>query len=72
MKTLEDYTVVMQPDDGTLFAWIPAIPGCYTVGDTSEEARRELEGVFAVFRDDYAEHGEHMPEDVRELVAVAS
>lgn len=71
MKTLADYTVVVRPDDGTWVAYVPAIAGCHTIGDTPEEARNELEGVFEVFRDDYAQHGETLPDDVRQLVAVA-
>ena len=72
MKSINDYTVVVAPDDDAWFAYVPAIPGCHAMGETAEEARRELEGVFEMFRDDYLESGEGLPPDVKELVAVAS
>ena len=71
MKSINDYTVVVAPDDGVWVAYVPAIPGCHAMGDTADEARHELEGVFKAFRDDYAASGEHLPADVKELVAVA-
>ena len=72
MKSINDYTVVVAPDDDAWFAYVPAIPGCHAMGDTAEEARRELDLVFVAFRDDYAKSGEKLPADVKELVAVAS
>jgi predicted RNase H-like HicB family nuclease len=71
MKTLADYTVVVMPDSGGYVAYVPAIPGCHALGDTPDEARAELDGVFQMFADDYATSGEAMPPDVKELVAVA-
>jgi predicted RNase H-like HicB family nuclease len=71
MKTLADYTVVVMPDDGTWVAYVPAIPGCHAIGDSPEDARLELDGVFDMFQADYAESGESMPGDVKELVPVA-
>jgi predicted RNase H-like HicB family nuclease len=72
VKTLADYTVVVRPDDGTWMAYVPAIPGCHAMGDSPEDARRELDGVFKMFAEDYSESGESMPPDVKELVPVAS
>lgn len=72
VKTLADYTVVVMPDDGTFVAYVPAIPGCHAIGDTPEEARRELDGVFGMWQDYLAERGTPMPDDVKELIPVAS
>lgn len=71
MKTLDDYTIVIRPDDGVFLAYVPAIPGCHAMGDTSDEARRELELVFEMWREIHDESGKPMPDDVQELVAVA-
>lgn len=72
MKTLDDYTVVIRPDESVFLAYVPAIPGCHAMGDTSEDARLELALVFDMWRELYQERGELMPDDVGELVAVAS
>ncbi len=72
MKTLADYTVVVMPDDGTYVAYVPALEGCHAVGSSPDEARSELDHVFAMFLEEYEESGETMPPDVKELVAVAS
>jgi len=71
VKTLADYTVVVMPDDGTFLAYVPAIPGCHAVGDTREEAQRELRLVFEMFAEDARESGRALPPNVRELVPVA-
>ena len=73
MKTLDDYTVVVAPNDETTWwAYVPALAGCHALGDTAEEARRELTGVFEAFVEIYEEDGRELPVDVRELIPVAS
>ena len=43
MKSTQDYTTVIRPDDnGTFIAYIPAIPSCHAWGKTPDEARDEL------------------------------
>jgi len=73
MKTLQDYTIVIRPDDnGTFVANVPAIPGCHAWGQTSEEARAELTNVFDMIRDEYEEEGRLLPADVQLVIANAS
>ncbi len=73
MKTLQDYTIVLRPDDnGTFVAYVPAIPGCHAWGQTSDEARMELVNVFDMIRDEYQEEGRLLPSDVQLVVANAS
>ena len=56
MKSLQDYTIVIRPDDnGTFVAYIPAIDGCHAWGETSEAASAELEYVFAMIQEEYQE-----------------
>ena len=36
------FTAIIEPDEGGYHAYIPALPGCHTFGDTVEEARANL------------------------------
>ena len=73
MKSINDYTVVVAPNtESSWWAYVPAIPGCHAVADTPGEARAELENVFAMWVEEYEESGRALPDDVRELIAVAS
>ncbi|OAI41144.1 hypothetical protein AYO38_04480 [bacterium SCGC AG-212-C10] len=69
--SIAGYTIVIRPEDGNYVAYLPAIPGCLAVGDTAEEARLELEGVFEMVVEHFSDQGWTLPSDVRELVAVA-
>lgn len=73
MKSLQDYTIVIRPDDnGTFVAYVPAIPSCHAWGKTIDEARAEIVNVFEMIQEEYAEEGLVMPEDVELVVANAS
>jgi predicted RNase H-like HicB family nuclease len=73
MKTLQDYTIVIRPEDnGTFVAYVPAIPGCHAWGQTSDEARTELVNVFDMIREEYEQEGKLLPLDVQLVVADAS
>jgi predicted RNase H-like HicB family nuclease len=69
MRTLHDYTIVLQPEDnGTFVAYVPAIQGCHAWGETPEAAQQELGNVFEMIRDEFIEIGQALPDNV-ELVA---
>ncbi|MBA4181100.1 MAG: hypothetical protein C0506_10975 [Anaerolinea sp.] len=36
------FTAVIEPDDDSFHAYVPALPGCHTFGDTIDEARANL------------------------------
>ncbi|MDJ0618639.1 MAG: type II toxin-antitoxin system HicB family antitoxin [Calothrix sp. MO_192.B10] len=73
MKSLSDYTTVIRPDDnGTFVAYVPAIPGCHAWGQTPEEGRTELVNVFEMIKQEYAEEGISLPNDVKLAIANAS
>lgn len=73
MKSVQDYTVVIRPDDnGTFVAYIPAISGCHAWGHTSDEVRAELDHVFEMIQEEYQEQGQSLPQDVELVVANAS
>ncbi|MGL4881902.1 MAG: type II toxin-antitoxin system HicB family antitoxin [Waterburya sp.] len=73
MKFLQDYTIVIRPDDNNTFvAYVPAIEGCHAWGETSEAARAELNNVFAMIQEEYQEMGHSLPQDVELVIANAS
>ena len=72
MKSLQDYTIVIRPDDNTFVAYVPAIEGCHAWGETAEAARAELDNVFAMILEEYQEMGCSLPQDVELVVANAS
>jgi len=67
--TLDNYKVVLyrnQPDGWV--AEVPAIPGCYALMATREEALAELEGVFQMIAAHYQDKGQTLPKDTTEIV----
>ncbi|MDG2991557.1 type II toxin-antitoxin system HicB family antitoxin [Candidatus Synechococcus calcipolaris G9] len=61
MKTLRDYTIVLQPENnGTFVAYVPAIDGCHAWGETPEAAQQELVKVFEMIREERLNAGEAM------------
>ncbi|MHC5596140.1 MAG: type II toxin-antitoxin system HicB family antitoxin [Nostoc sp.] len=73
MKSLQDYTTVIRPDNnGTFVAYIPAISGCHAWGQTPDEACAELVYVFEMIQQEYKEQGRSLPEDVELVIANAS
>ena len=70
MRHLFDYHVVCFRDtNGSFVAYVPALRGCHAIGDSPQEAQMELENVFEMIRDEFAERGEPMPADVELTVA---
>ena len=72
MKTLFDYQVVCRRDDnGSYVAYVPAIEGCHAIGQTPQEAQRELQNVFDMIAEEFAGSGKPLPNDVQLTVAHA-
>lgn len=73
MKSLQDYTIVIRPDDNNTFvAYVPAIEGCHAWGETAEAARAELSNVFAMISEEYQEMERSLPIDVELVINNAS
>ncbi len=65
----EDYKIVLyRQEDGACVAEIPAIPGCYALMPTREEALAELRQVFGMIEVEYREKGTPLPADTTEIV----
>ena len=73
MKSLQDYTIVIRPDDNNTFvAYVPAIEGCHAWGETAEAARAELSNVFAMILEEYQEMERSLAIDVELVINNAS
>ncbi len=72
MKRLEEYTTIVTPNGSLFLAYAPAIDGCHALGATPVEARAELENVFEMLVEEFAERREPLPPDVpqEQLIAI--
>ncbi len=71
-RGLTNYKIILYSQEaGGWVAEIPAIAGCYALMDTREEALQELEKVFQMIREEYAESGKPLPVDRTELLVLA-
>jgi predicted RNase H-like HicB family nuclease len=65
----DDYKVVLyrnQPEGWV--AEIPAIPGCFALMPSREEALAELGAVFGMISEEYKQRNEALPSDTTEIV----
>jgi predicted RNase H-like HicB family nuclease len=66
VKALLDYQVVCRRDEnGSFVACVPAIESCHAIGATPEQAQQELESVFDLITEEFAECGKPLPDDVQ-------
>lgn len=68
MTVLDYKTVLYRQEDGSWVAEIPAIPGCYALMSTREEALGELAKVFDMIAAEYREKGASLPADTTEII----
>jgi predicted RNase H-like HicB family nuclease len=52
-------------DEGGYVAFVPALPGCHTQGETLEETERNVKEAIALYLESLAAHGEPIPEEGR-------
>jgi len=65
----QDYKIVLyRQEDGSWVAEIPAIPGCYALMPSREEALKELADVFEMIAEEYREKGQPLPSDTTEVI----
>ncbi len=59
-----DFTVVYEKQpDGSYVVSVPALPGCYTEGQTFEEAQEMVKDAIQAYLGSLIKHGEPIPED---------
>ena len=60
------YTVFYEEDpEGGYVAFVPALAGCHTQGESLEEAELNVKEAIAVYLESLAAHGEAVPEEGR-------
>jgi predicted RNase H-like HicB family nuclease len=66
--SFDSYKLVLYRQDGDWVAEIPAIPGCYALMPSRDEALAELQRVFDLIEAEYREQGKDLPADTTEIV----
>jgi predicted RNase H-like HicB family nuclease len=70
-----NYTVVIEPDENAFHAYVPALPGCHSVGDTVDEAKINIKEAIELYLESMIDNGEEIPIEhdpmVIEKIAVA-
>ena len=69
VMSVEDYKIILYLEENE--SWlteIPAIPGCYALMKTREEAVAELSNVFSMIEDEYCERDQKLPAGSTEIV----
>jgi predicted RNase H-like HicB family nuclease len=62
------FTVIIEPDNGSYHAYVPALKGCHTFGDTLEEAQANIVEAVQLHLESMLEDGEEIPEDIGSLM----
>jgi predicted RNase H-like HicB family nuclease len=59
------YTVILTPEreEGGYSVSVPALPGCYTQGETVEEALNNARDAISLYLEDVIASGEPVPEE---------
>lgn len=55
------FTVVIEPDEHGFHAFVPALPGCHSFGDTVEEAQANIHEAMELHVEAMLEDGEPVP-----------
>lgn len=58
------FRTIIEPDEnGTFHAYVPALPGCHTWGETLLETRKNLREAILAYLESMREDGETVPSD---------
>lgn len=55
------FTVVIEPDEAGFHAYVPALPGCHTFGETVEEVRTNIAEAIELHIESMVKDGEPVP-----------
>lgn len=65
-----DFKVILEPDEtGGYIAVCPSLPGCYSQGETIEEALENIKEAILLVLEDMEAHGEEIPDPSKTLMA---
>ncbi len=65
-----DFKVLIEPDDevGGYVVTCPSLPGCYSQGDSVEEALSNIREAIELCLEDMTAHGEPVPDSAGTLI----
>jgi predicted RNase H-like HicB family nuclease len=55
------WIMIRHDEDGKIVASCPALPGCWSQGDTREEAERNIEDAVEGYLESLKKHGDPIP-----------
>ncbi len=58
------YVVLHQEEDAGYWVECPSLPGCFSQGDTREEALENIKEAIEAYIESLQKHGEPVPEDI--------
>ena len=59
------YRVIIEPDEkGTYHAYVPALKGCHTWGESVEEAKEHIRDAMDVYLRSLISDGQKVPQDL--------
>lgn len=58
--------VIEQDEDGKFIASCPTLPGCWSQGDTRDEARRNIADAMKGYLESLKKHGDPIPPPISE------
>ena len=64
------YVIIIEKGDTSYGAYVPDLPGCVAVGETSEEARALIEEAIMLHLESLREAGEAIPEPLSQSVYI--
>lgn len=70
------YRIIIEPDENNTFhAYVPALAGCHTWGNSVEDARKNIKDAMSAYLRSLTADGEKIPEDkgieVVEIISLA-
>ena len=69
MKNDVVYNVILEEDpDGGYTVHCPALPGCFSQGDTKEEAIKNIKEAILAYLESLEKDKENIPEDVETII----
>ncbi len=69
MRKVYDFKVFLEPDEtGGYVAICPSLPGCYSQGETVEEAMENIKEAILLCLEDMRAQGEPLPEVSKTLI----
>ena len=68
---MEYSVVVHKAEEGGCWVEVPALPGCYSQGETVEEALENVKEAIALYLEVLREEGQDIPKDEQVVFKVA-